>query len=301
MGIMAPLARAILQEHKFRPISGDGLLIGRQTVPLTLAQARTLLGQEGIEINPNFDPDAPWVMDKDTRASKGHGYISDRGFFAMFSDVRLQTLDVTDYEDADIIHDMHIPVPDRMAEQFDFIWNGSCLDNMFDPATAMKSTARMLKPGGRAICMEMLTNHFEAYVTFSPAWFFDYFALNEFADCKVYTCAFAPRNLWKGPFHLFATDKFEDKSLQFNVKRLPRGYAVMTICVAEKAANSTWDKMPIQGQYRPDHEPYKRAFEKFQEAQRPMLDVPMPVPYPKYWKFMRNKRHKYLGVMYGVD
>ena len=169
MGIAAPLARAILREHKYKPIFGEIMLIGRQTVPLGIEQAVAMIRDEGIAVR-NVDLTADWMVDRDTRSARQGSDISDRGFFALFTDARVHTLDVTDYEGGEIIHDLHQPIPDELAHRFDFIFNGSCRDNIFDPAMAVKNVAKMLKPGGgRVFDIEVVTPNFNAYVAFSQA------------------------------------------------------------------------------------------------------------------------------------
>lgn len=297
MGIMAPIARMFLREHKHKPITGDMLLVGRQTVPMTIDEARSMLRSEGVAERLDFDETADWVFDKSTRAGEGKTYISDLGFFALFSDAKIRTLDVTDYEDAEIVHDMHQPVPEELHGAFDFIWNGSCLDNMFDPAMAMRNTGRMLRPGGRIVGLEMATPHFDAYVTYSQSWFFDYFAVNNFSDCKVYTCAFDPKKIFSGPYHLFRPGSYESISHQFPRKLVSQKLALISFFVAEAGSDSTWEKMPIQEQYRPDHEVYKAAYERFSANSRPVMAFK-----PTFAsRFMRKSRHvDYLGVVSGV-
>lgn len=261
MGIMIPIVRMLLREHRREPLTGDALLIGRQTIPLSADEAHALISEEGVCIR-NPSP----ALDATTRVGKGQGYISDLGFFSMFSDARFKTLDVTDYEGAEIIHDMHVPIPGEWAEQFDVVWNGSCLDNMFDPATAMKSTARMLRPGGRAICMEMGSPHFDAYTMYSQSWFFDFFAINNFDRCEVYSCIFDPADVWTGPYEVYVPTTYEAAASQFPLECFP-GKALITVTIAQRGKSSTWDRMPIQGQYRPDHEPYRAAFARFGQRQ----------------------------------
>lgn len=260
MGIMVPMVRAILKEHKRKPITGQGLLVGRQTIPLTIEEAKELVRMEGIPLR-----DVSPIIDNVTSISRDRNYIEDISFFALFSDVKLKTLDVTDYEDAEIIHDMHVPIPDEYANLFDFIWNGSCLDNMFDPAMAMRSCGRMLKNGGRLFCMEMGSPHFNAYTMFSHAWFFDYFAVNDFAECKIYSCLFEPRNMWDGPYELYIATEYNDASWTFPMKTFSNK-ALITFAVAEKGPNSSWEKMPLQWQYRPDHAVYRSAYVRFKSS-----------------------------------
>jgi hypothetical protein len=79
MGIPSQVARLILREHRFRPIIGELLCIGKQTVYLTPEQAVSLVQSElgtRLDINPlNLE------VDTSTRSSKGRHLISDRAFF----------------------------------------------------------------------------------------------------------------------------------------------------------------------------------------------------------------------------
>jgi hypothetical protein len=112
MGMMVPVLRLLLREHKRRPLHGRGLLVGRQTVPLTLTEAEALIKQEGLAPK-NTD----YQIDVDTRSAKGTDYITEKTFFQMFSDLDLVTLDVTDYEGAEIVHDLQSPPPGRTSRK----------------------------------------------------------------------------------------------------------------------------------------------------------------------------------------
>jgi SAM-dependent methyltransferase len=266
MGIMAPVARLILRDHIRRPFAGTGLLVGRQTVPLTPDSALKMLSQEGIEPR-NIQIE----IDKSTIAAQTKGYITDTSFFSLFSDIKISALDVTDYEGAEIVHDMHEPIPASLENKYDFVWNGSCLDNMFDPATAMMNTARMVRPGGRLICMEMGSPHFDAYTMYSQSWFNDYFAINNFSYCKVYSFVFRPNDIWTGPYQVFLPNNYKDASRLFPMMTF-KDCALLTFAIAEKSENSTWDRKPIQWQYRPDHKLYQIAFANFTKL--PSISLP---------------------------
>ena len=62
MAIMSPIARSILREHVHKPIVGDIMLIGRQTVPMTLVQAKEMIKSEGVAVR-EIDETAEWVLD----------------------------------------------------------------------------------------------------------------------------------------------------------------------------------------------------------------------------------------------
>jgi hypothetical protein len=102
----------------------------------------------------------------------------------MFSPGRVMALDVSDYEQAEIVFDLNETLPAKYHRIADFIFNGSCLDNLFDPATAIKSLSKMLRPGARVMHLEHGTAIQSAFLCYSPEWFFDFYAINNYADCQ---------------------------------------------------------------------------------------------------------------------
>ena len=254
VAIFPQLASLILKEHKYQAIDGDLLLIGRQSVMLTRDQAGQLIEAEGIAIHP----DAFEEIDEGTVGSRGDGYLTDRSFFSLFCGARVRAIDVSNYEGAEIVHDLNCPVGPEHHGIADVIFDGSCLDNLFDPATALKSISTMLRPHGRAICFEHGTPIQSAMLCFSPEWFFDFFACNDYDDCQVFVCSFGQsmQNPWVvrhwRPF-------FEDRG---TLERSPIsfGYDYVTVVVAQKGESSTNDRTPIQGHYRQMHDGGRDAY-----------------------------------------
>ena len=129
-----------------------------------------------------------------TRFSNAWGIKTIRDdFFWTSLGANYKSIDVTDYEGADIIHDLSVPIPTALERQFDFIFEGSCLDNIFNPAQALINLSKMLRRGGKMILM----NHFDSfngpYVMFSPQWFTDFFIINEYSFSITYH--YCPVNL----------------------------------------------------------------------------------------------------------
>jgi SAM-dependent methyltransferase len=240
MGIWKQMARFIIREAKYSPIRGAVLLIGRQTVHLTPDRFAELMRDEAVSV----DPAIPLTLDTTTRNGAGRGFISDTYFFRAMGAASVTAIDVSDYEGADIVHNLDAPIPADLEGKFDFICNGSVLDNMFNPVMGLTNISRMLAPGGRVVHFEHASNAVNnAYLQFSPNWFFDYYAVNGYADCKTYVALFHDLG---GPWDFYAClhhDKQEPRL--FSSSRF-----AMTAVIAESAAGSTWDRYPIQGQYR---------------------------------------------------
>jgi SAM-dependent methyltransferase len=250
MGIPPTVATLILREHKQKPIVGELLLIGRQSIMLTADEAIELLRREGVPLRPDY------VRNPDTTTTShraGVDGISDRTFFSMFTDARVMALDVSDYEGAEIVHDLCVELPDKFRNIADFIFNGSCLDNLFDPARAIRSISKMLRPGGRNMNVEHGTPCSGALICYSPEWFFDFFAVNNYSDCQTLVCKFGKSSLgdwrvyWWRPYFLIGG------KLRMSYPSFKEDF--VTVSLAEKGPHSTDDKTPIQGGYRVAHDP----------------------------------------------
>lgn len=82
MGIPSQIARLLLREHRYKPIAGSFLAIGRQTVALTPAQALALVETE-LGIRPPVCA-ADLETDTSTRASTGRATSRTGHFSACF-------------------------------------------------------------------------------------------------------------------------------------------------------------------------------------------------------------------------
>jgi SAM-dependent methyltransferase len=217
MGIFPVVQQMLKDEHKHRAITGDLLLIGRQTI------------------------------EKST--------LTDVEFFSSFCPARVKALDVSDFEGAEILHDLCKPLPAELHGIADFIFDGSCLDNIWDPAQALRSMSAMLRPGGRMFLFEHGTMIKCALSVFSPEWFFDFFAINGYADCQI-SLAYIP----DGPKGPWVRGPWDVKEWQpFNDDGSPRwshpkgGGNFYNLVLAEKGRNSTDSVAAVQAQYRKRH------------------------------------------------
>lgn len=267
MGIPAPLAEFFLVEHQFRPLAGNILSLGRQTILFDERVLEHLLERRGVNrrsIMMKIDR-----MTVEAKQSPEARFITDDSFFGSFSDARYDALDVSAYEGATIIHDLCKPLPAELAGRFDFIFNGSVLDNIFDPAAALRNISQMLKPNGRVLHIEMASNLAFEYLVYSPDWFLDYYVANGFSDCKIYVCTFHDVDELKyGPWQVFSYSPRSGAGC--SLREVVSSHAVLVV-IAEKGIDSSWDRSPIQWCYRgqAESQEFLQSLDRF-EASRPL-------------------------------
>jgi SAM-dependent methyltransferase len=252
MGIPSQIARLILREHLFRPITGKLLSIGRQTVYLTPSQAVALVQAE-LGIKPDIDTDSIDI-DQSTRASHNRGFITDRAFYSLFCDAEYHCLDHSDYEGADIVFDLcSTHLTSELEDCFDFVFDGSTLDNLFDPAAALRNLARITRPRGRLFHKNRSSRRHNVYVAFALSWFHDYYSVNDFDDCQVCLAQWDDDQFTsRWDFYHYSPLREHNGVIKFfgqDTWYYPWRHA-HSIVIAEKGSQSTWARIPIQFEYR---------------------------------------------------
>ncbi len=272
MGIGYNVVEGLIRESKYRPFRGDVMLIGRQTVYFTPSSILELLRTNGIDVKGLKEDGIE--LDRNT-IDRLQGYetdklITDAALFKLLGVPKVLALDHSDYEGAEIIHDLTTPIPESLEACADFILDGSTLDNVFDPAMVIRNFAGMLRPGGRLITTNVYSNTYEPYVMLPPLWFMDYFVMNKFADCKIYIVVSMAKAEFSQIFTLNIDSLLDSKN---GVSAFTSPYTMATIVIAEKGAESTTHVMPSQQHYRSekDWSIYRENLSEIMKSERPHI------------------------------
>jgi hypothetical protein len=89
------------------------------------------------------------------------------GRFAYFADdilpslafERVDVMDASDFEGANIIHDLNRPIPSEMHELYDLVLDCGTLEHIFNFPTALENVMRMVKVGGDVLLTLPANNH----------------------------------------------------------------------------------------------------------------------------------------------
>jgi len=237
---------------------------------MTPAEVLDMMHEHRLKPQRPFDEDT--MINKSTvnrRAdAEGLSLISDVGLFQLLGARRVRALDHSDYEGAEVIHDLTKPVPEKLIGIADFIVDGSTLDNVFDPVSAIRNFAKLLRPRGRIIMINMLSNHNEPYTLLTPLWYLDYFVINRFVDCKVYICVFLDKSI-----NYFCVNIDDVMNPERGVSNFVSPHGMGVIVIAEKGNDSTSERLPAQGHYRSPEEwiEYRESLKRIKESRRPQV------------------------------
>lgn len=105
-----------------------------------------------------------------------------------FKSDTIDSIDVSSYEDASIIHDMNIPLPSNIHSRYDTVIDGGCLEHIYNINQALKNCSLLCNPGGQIIHMLPANNCCgHGLWQFSPELFFSlYSKQNGYQDTEVF-------------------------------------------------------------------------------------------------------------------
>jgi hypothetical protein len=274
MGILNIGAELLFNEHKYKKISGNLLSIGKQLNTINYDNLLPILEKYKID-KQNFY--LAYKNEKDTTTRHTLGNIYDHTFYSCFADIKYRCADISSYEGADLIHDFSKPIAKKHYNKFDFIVNFSSMDNMFDPATFLRNTSKMLDNEGRILHLEVAGNYPGAYLMYTPEYFFSYYAINNFKDCKVYlfvTRGDYKKSRFSRKYDIFSYSPYFTRSRNYHhlgaCKTIPETMYVLV--VAEKQKGSTADKIPMQMQFlQKEHADWRNKYKIFCKNKRPVM------------------------------
>jgi hypothetical protein len=213
-------------------------------------------------------------IDRSTRnaMASSEAYITDTSFFRMLGVKRVYAIDHSTYEGADIVLNLNDKIPEDREQTADFVFGGSVCDNVFDPARYLKNVASLLKPGGRLLDQNIITNHYHPCAMLPPKWYMDYFIINGFADCKVYIIECS------SPLNFYALEVAEDDEIISNFQSNDTVNAVGIFLIAERGPASTIEINPTQDQYRSSGEwkQYRANLREMHKSQRKYFPLFQP-------------------------
>lgn len=159
MGIDINTVNFLISAYEDGVPFGKVLTMGRQNLYAKETEVNTL-----IQKLKSINPEEPCNL---SRRCFAHPI-----FQALKSDEVL-SMDKSDFEGADILHDMNFPIAEAHKEQFDLIYDGGTLEHIFNFPVAIKNEMEMVKVGGHLI-IQTPTNNWSGhgFYQFSPELYF---------------------------------------------------------------------------------------------------------------------------------
>ena len=268
MGINTSIGALLLAARDEGVDFSHTMTIGRQALTIPPEELSALAKKHGIENAqpPGFAADG-WADD----------------FFVRFlGAASVSSMDYSDYQSADIVHDLNKPVPDELRERFDCVIDGGTIEHVFDVRQVLENYMGMVKLGGSlfiATPANNLCGH--GFYQFSPEFFYRVFSTDN---------GFAVRNmvLIESPllsveasrhlryFHVVDPEKIRKRVELVNCK------PVMLFVHAERRENvPLFASNPYQSDYQTQWKEAQREDTEGKPAQ--------PFRYESRWKEFRRR------------
>lgn len=181
MGVDIQFARSLVQDHKHFSGKTDAVMLGRQ----------------GWAVRKRFnallrrtmrDEDVPREMD---RLTGPDGFAEP--FFDLLGLPGIQSMDMSAYENCDVVHDLNEPPRDELRNRFDVVIDGGTIEHVFNTPQALDGVFHMLRDDGIFISINGMTGWAgHGFYQFSPEIVWRYWG--EARGCEVIRCLALPEN-----------------------------------------------------------------------------------------------------------
>jgi hypothetical protein len=126
---------------------------------------------------------------RNATAKNAPGCIYSEPLFELLGANTVDSVDISDYEEATIIHDLTLPIPNELKNKYSCVFDGGLLEHVFDYPTALKNAMDMVAVGGHIILVTPSNNFLgHGFYQFSPELFYSVLREeNGFSDTLVFT------------------------------------------------------------------------------------------------------------------
>jgi SAM-dependent methyltransferase len=158
VGIDLNAAQLLIKEHKNGLSFGRMATLGRQGLHANRPALISVLRESGYKMSKDrirklLDPTMQYSED----------------FFSLLGAEKIVAIDASDYEGAQVIHDMNRQIPKTMVSSFDLVLDSGTLEHIFDFPSALRNAVQMVHPNGRFISITMANNFCgHGFYQFSP-------------------------------------------------------------------------------------------------------------------------------------
>lgn len=111
-------------------------------------------------------------------------------FFRALGFKEVHSLDVSDYEKADIIFNLNDKIPKELEGKFDMVFDGGVIEHVFNVTNAFLNICRLAKVGGYIFNLNPVYNYLHnTFWNISPEMFLEFYSANEYKilDCSMLT------------------------------------------------------------------------------------------------------------------
>lgn len=204
------------------------VMLGRQNHYLDAQTLRSMFDRFGLSLRADEEQD---ILED---------AYSER-LFRKLGAVITDSIDASDYEGANILHDMNKPIGNALHKRYTCVIDFGTMEHVFNFPVALKNATDLLAEGGHFLSVTVANNFMgHGFYQVSPELFFSYLPANGFTDLEMYLI----------PFRVFPyLFRVSDPQQLRGRVELVNGEPVLMGVIACKARHVAEMVVPIQSDY----------------------------------------------------
>jgi len=160
MGINTSFAHLLVQARLQGVEFADTLTIGRQSLAVPRRELARMATSLGLTVSGALDGDG----------------FAERFLSDLLGARSVRSLDYSDYQQADIIHDLNQPLAPELHNSFDTLIDGGAIEHIFDIRQVLGNYMTLVKTGGSIFILTTANNMCgHGFYQFSPEFFYRVF------------------------------------------------------------------------------------------------------------------------------
>jgi len=246
MAIVRSHLRFLLTQREFFPAGAPGgraLILGVQDVHATHDQLAATIQSGGM--NPVSIPAAErsYTASQVVRGDRRLAHVKD--LFRMLGYARVDTLDFSEAERPDLVHDLNEPIPAEWAGRYDLLLDVGVVEHVCDVYQALANCMALIKPGGSAIHIVPLSGwHNMVFFNFQPPYFAEVYGANGFEPTQTFINFYPQYDEWRDRPMVYREYRYGDEMIFLE----PRKFS--NICFFARRARAVEPFVkPLQGFY----------------------------------------------------
>jgi len=244
MGILKSDIELICKQKKItkKLFKGKTLVIGQQSIYINEFEYKKIILKHNIKFIDNFNHEKKTSIKH--FINKNADNINSSFFFSLLGSNKVNHLDISKYENADIIFDLNKKIPNKYKNKFNNIVDFGTIEHVYNTPNLLWNYINMLKKNGFLIISTRSSNAIDhGFFSFSPTFFHDFFPINGFKILKNYL-------IKRSPYYTNKSQKIYEYKKTYLENPIISSKSIDLIIFMKKTKNIKSVKIPLQYYYK---------------------------------------------------